>query len=98
MTITPQEHTKDMKDRFIIYCASVMGLEVVPDSMFHIVRTKAPHGVRVLIPDYWDDLNVMAEVVEKLLDTHVPNRPFSGAIRRNGIKQTFRDFIWSTKC
>lgn len=74
-----------MKSEFNKYCADTLGYK---DSDLDLLYDR----------DYnpYDDLNHMSDVVEKLLDEHAPKRSISGAIRRKGIKQTFRDFIVDT--
>jgi hypothetical protein len=57
-----------MKDKFNIYCAEVMGYELVTigkqGNDFWILKGKTMD--RIYNP--YDDLNQMAEVVEKLMD------------------------------
>ena len=91
-----------MKNRFNRYCAVVMGLIVVPSeySDEHIFVKNATSCLEWYYNPY-DDLNQMAEVIEKLLDDaniFIENQiyPNKYMITRDGFKQTFRDFIIST--
>ena len=89
-----------MKDKFNKYCAEVMGLE-------KDIENRYMDGIQFIIyaPDYnpYDDLNQMAEVVEKLriIEDYETNRcralELNDQLRTHPtIKQAFRDFIIST--
>ena len=74
-------------EEFNKYCADVMNYNYEVESAYCY--------------EPYDDLNQMAEVVEKLIQTdevlfpQTSNMGFS--IRRDSVKQAFRDFIISTK-
>ena len=82
-----------MKDIFNSYCAEVMGLE-------KDIENRYMDGIQFIIyaPDYnpYDDLNQMAEVVEKLGREEISPIELIDTLFSKGIKQAFRDFIIST--
>ena len=82
-----------MKEEFNLYCAEIMGYECHGTNRGHYVG-QCWHVTGTFNP--YDDLNQMAEVVERLLkNERIPKalNIFSG----EDIEQAFRDFIISTK-
>ena len=97
-----------MKQEFNKYCVEVMGYEQVqnPSTDFGMWVSNGGSGRWKYNP--YDDLNQMAEVVEKLLQNissplnSMVNQPrileqMYYTITLGSIKQAFRDFIISTK-
>ena len=89
---------QQIKESFIRYCADVMGWEFklgsYQDTYF---ANKGDVGWTQINP--YDDLNQMAEVVEKLLteyDYCYSSFPSQMIIATKGVKRAFRDFIIST--
>ena len=78
-----------MKDKFNRYCAEVMGYMIAPDHSIVLVKDRG-----YFLRDFYEDLNDMVEVVEKLL-TNTPSCGV-GLVAPINIKQAFRDFIIST--
>ena len=89
-----------MKDKFNKYCAEVMGYEILADGDM-LMGVLLVDGI---IGDYnpYDNLNQMAEVVEKLAP--LQHRTFigsmtgvwMGAVKPSTIKECLRNFIIST--
>jgi len=81
----------EMRDKFIKYCVEVMGYTN------HVAF--AEHHQEGASSQYnpYDDLNQMAVVVEKLMLTErFLHLKWGLSIYRSGVKQAFRDFIFST--
>jgi hypothetical protein len=93
---------EEMKDKFNKYCADVMGLEVRhtdEDGELWVWFDGQQTFSHAYNP--YDDLNKMAEVVEKLAgDGNIGHAfidmLFNDKYEINNIKQAFRDFILST--
>lgn len=88
-------------ERFSLYCANVMGYKAVywSDSYDCLMMSGLPHTKLEGFERPYTDLNVMAEVVEKLLDDadkFYLAKFSSHTLDTVGIKQAFRDFIIST--
>ena len=89
-----------MKDKFNKYCAKVMGYTIRAYGKGELVEK--PDGHLVIDHNPYDDLNQMAEVIEKLLDDaniYIENQKYPNKymITRDGFKQAFRNFIISTE-
>ena len=89
------------KNEFNEYCAKVMGLICTDKASDNGVWVIEKEKDGAACPDWYynpyEDLNQMAEVVDKLILTRVLDvEPIGKMIEKHGMKQTFRDFIEST--
>jgi len=88
-----------MKDKFNKYCSEVVGGYYASRGGISSVKI---NNTWLPAVDYnpYDDLNQMADVVEKLLESEIiiagRIEELSLAPLSHGIKQAFRDFIIST--
>ena len=86
-------------NKFNKYCAEVMGYESYCDEPYpYDVWEYRLNGKVIHLQDEYnpyDDLNQMAEVVEKLFNSNGFLRYYNN-LENLGIKQAFRDFIIST--
>jgi len=93
--------TEINEQEFNEYCAEVEGYTVVAEDWPTSQKMRRVHLSQLR---YWDDLNQLAPVVEKLVENLRTQKQapelymaFNIFIRGKHILQAFREFVWSTK-